>query len=139
VSCVVVLCRVCFCHKRAVDHDDDVDVPYWCHADDQLTHQQRHDKATGLLPPAASSGAVAIPPSPTRRHHDERFVAAVSWWWIQPVAKIWTVCWGVYYERQISSYCSCWSTATETLFQLYSPLCIWRITFLNLTQETGSF
>jgi hypothetical protein len=28
VSCVVVLCRVCFCHKRAVDHDDDVDVPY---------------------------------------------------------------------------------------------------------------
>lgn len=28
VSCLVILCRVCFCHKRAGDHDDDVDVPY---------------------------------------------------------------------------------------------------------------
>jgi len=28
VSCLVILCRLCFCHKRAGDHDDDVDVPY---------------------------------------------------------------------------------------------------------------
>jgi hypothetical protein len=28
VSCLVILCRLCFCHKRAGDHEDDVDVPY---------------------------------------------------------------------------------------------------------------
>lgn len=28
VSCLVILCRACLCHKRAGDHDDDIDVPY---------------------------------------------------------------------------------------------------------------
>jgi hypothetical protein len=28
VSCLVILCRACFCHKRAGNRDDDIDVPY---------------------------------------------------------------------------------------------------------------
>lgn len=28
VTCLVVLCRACLCHKRAGDHDDDIDIPY---------------------------------------------------------------------------------------------------------------
>ncbi|KDR22186.1 Dorsal-ventral patterning protein tolloid, partial [Zootermopsis nevadensis] len=28
ITCLVVLCRACLCHKRAGDHDDDIDIPY---------------------------------------------------------------------------------------------------------------